>query len=101
MAKANKINILLVCPNEVPKVMKIPNTLKAKQKLVNGKIEVCYLLEDNEVCIICNDEGKINGSLPNRDIYYDIIYGNFIIVGDDYANAGFKSVTKEQLGKYQ
>jgi hypothetical protein len=101
MANINKISILLVCPNEIPKVMKIQNTLEAKQKLVDGLIEVCYLPEDNEVCLICNEEGKLNNSLPNRNIGYDFIYGNFLIVGDDYANADFKSLTNEQIKKYK
>ncbi len=101
MAYENKIDVLLVRPNEIPKVIKISNTLKTKQKLVNGQIEICYLQEDNEVCLICNSEGKIDGSLPNRDIGYDIIYGNFLVVGDDYVNGDFKSLTPEQMEKYQ
>lgn len=101
MANTNKISILLVCPKEIPKVMKIPTTLEAKQKLVDGLIEVCYLPEDNEVCRICNEEGKLNNSLPNRNIGYDFIYGNFLVVGDDYANVDFKSLTNEQIKKYK
>ncbi len=41
-------------------------------------------------------------NLPlNRDIGYDIIAGTFIIVGDDYENGDFKSLTKEQVEKYK
>ncbi|MGE5456326.1 MAG: DUF3846 domain-containing protein [Ignavibacteriales bacterium] len=101
MAYGNKIDVLLVQPDEIPKVIKISNTLKAKQNLVNGRIQVCYLLKDNEVCLICNDESKIDDSLPNRIIGHDIIYGNFFIVGDDYVNADFKSLTNKQIKKYQ
>ena len=88
---SNRIDVLLVCPNEIPKAISIPNTLKAKQKLVGGLIEVCYLEDNTEVCLICNGEGKMNGSLPNRDIGYDIVFGNFLVVGDDYKNGDFKS----------
>lgn len=101
MSCSSKISVLLVCPNEVPKVIKMYNTLKSKQKLVDGRIEVSYLLEDNEVCLICNEEGKINGSIPNRNIGYDIIYGKFLIVGDDYINGDFKGLTNKQIKKYQ
>lgn len=38
-----KLKILLVCPNELPKELEIENTLKAKQKLVEGLIEVFYI----------------------------------------------------------
>ncbi|MDD2518400.1 MAG: DUF3846 domain-containing protein [Bacilli bacterium] len=96
-----KIKVLFVAPEEEPKEMTILNTLKTKQKLVKGRIEVCYILEDNEICLICNEEGKLNGSLPNRDIGYDVIYGNFIIVGDDYVNGDFISLTPEQIKKYK
>ena len=86
-----KLDVLLVCPNELPKKMTISNTLKAKQKLVGGLIEVFYLNGEEEVCFICNEEGKGN----------EIIYGNFIVIGDDYENADFKSLTKKQISKYK
>lgn len=96
-----KIEVLYIRPNQIPKEITIFNTLGNKQKLVKGKIEVSYLANDEEVCLICNEEGKINGSLPNRDIGHDIIYGDFLIVGDDYINGDFISLTKEQLKKYK
>ncbi len=101
MACIKKIKALLICPNELPKVVEIPNTLKSFQAQVNGKIAVSYLLKDDDVCLICNDEGKFNLSKPNRSIEHDIIYDNFLIVGDDYVKGDFKSLTKEQILKYQ
>ena len=35
---------LLVNPNELPQLIKMPNTLRAQQKLVNGHIEVWHLI---------------------------------------------------------
>lgn len=96
-----KIRALLVCPNELPIELNIKNTLEEKQNLVGGLIEVCYLNDDSEVCLICNEEGMINNLPPNRFVDNDFIYGNFITVGDDYKNADFKSLTKEQIDKYQ
>lgn len=96
----NKINALLVHPNKLPIPIEIPNTLAEHQKLVGGKIEVCYLPNDKEVCIICNKESRFGGALPNRDIGYDIVFGDFLIVGDDYKNGDFKSLTKKQIEKY-
>ena len=49
MACIKKIKALLICPNELPKVVEIPNTLKSFQAQVNGKIAVSYLLKDDDV----------------------------------------------------
>lgn len=100
MMATNKINALLICPNKIPKLIEISNTLSEHQKLVHGKIEVCYLPTDNEVCIICNENGKFDGSIANRDIGCDIIYGDFLIVGNDLVNGDFKSLTKQQIENY-
>ena len=37
----SSIQALLVNPNELPQLIKMPNTLRAQQQLVNGHIEVC------------------------------------------------------------
>lgn len=95
------IDVLIVEPNRLPYKDQIPNTLEAKQKIVEGLIECVEPIDDETVCFICNEEGKLNGSLPNRDIGYDILFGTFIIVGNDYENGDFKSLTDSQIKKYQ
>ena len=92
--KEEKIKCLLVEPYKLPKEIEIDNTLEAKQKIVDGLIECVYF---NDVIIICNEEGKINGMTPNRDIGSDIVFGPFLIVGDDYENGEFKSLTEKQI----
>ncbi len=92
---------LLVRPYELPEEIEIENTLEAKQRLVQGYIECVYPENDDSVVFICNEEGKINGMIHNRDIGYDVIYGPFIILGDDYDNGDFKSLTDDQLLKYK
>ena len=99
--KNEKIKCLLVEPYELPKEIEIENTLEAKQNLVGGYIECTYLQNDPDVVIICNEEGKINGMKLNRYIGHDIIAGPFLIVGDDYENGDFKSLTDEQILKYK
>jgi len=96
-----KIKGLLVKPYELPEEIEIENTLEAKQHLVGGYIECVYPTNDDSVVFICNEEGKINGMKLNRDIGYDIIAGPFIILGDDYENGDFKSLTEEQIMKYK
>jgi len=99
--KEEKIKCLLVEPYELPKEIIIDNTLEAKQEMVKGYIECVYLQDDTDVVLICNEEGKINGMKLNREIGYDIIAGPFLIVGDDYENGDFKSLTEEQILKYK
>lgn len=96
-----KLRCLLVEPYKLPKEIEIDNTLEAKQEIVGGWIECVYLPNDNSVVLICNEEGKINGMKLNRDIGHDIIAGPFLIVGDDYENGDFKSLTDNQILKYK
>ena len=96
-----KIKGLLVKTYELPEEIEKENTLEAKQHLVGGYIECVYPTNDDSVVFICNEEGKINGMKLNRDIGYDIIAGPFIILGDDYENGDFKSLTEEQIMKYK
>ena len=94
----NNISKLRVIYKEVgkePEVIEIEDTLEAKQKLVEGLIEVVPY-KDN-LLLICNEEGKINNLAPNLQFDYDYIAGNCFIVGDDFENEGFKSVEDKQI----
>ena len=95
------IKVLVVEPNELPREEMIENTLKAKQDLVGGDIE--YVSRDyySDVIFICNEEGKLRGLPFNRAIGQDIIAGPFIIVGDDPEIGEDRSLTDEQIKKYQ
>lgn len=62
------INVLLVEPNKYPKMVEVEDTLEAMQELVDGYIEE-YMPFEDEVAIICNDEGKLRGLPLNRAIY--------------------------------
>lgn len=95
------IDVLIVEPNKLPYEKQIPNTLEAKQEIVQGYIECINPIDDSDVCFICNDESKINGLEPNRDIGFDILFGTFIVIGDDYENSDFKSLNKTQIEKYK
>ena len=75
--------------------MEIEDTLEAKQKLVEGLIEVVPYNED--LLLICNEEGKITNLKPNLKFDYDYITGNCFIVGDDFENEGFKSIRDDQI----
>jgi len=67
-ASIGKISVLLVEPNKYPKMIEIDDTLEAMQEVVGGDIEE-YMPFEDEVAIICNEEGKVNGLSPNRAVY--------------------------------
>ena len=76
--KAETISVLLVQPGKYPKTVAIEDSLEAMQALVGGDIEE-YMPFEDEVAIICNEEGKVNGLPLNRAIYaeeeVDMRYG--------------------------
>ena len=96
-----KLRALLVKENELPVEVEIPNTLNSLQKQVEGYIEYYYIPDIEDAVIICNEEGKINGMGPNREVGRDIIFGPFLIVGDDYEQGETISLTDEQVSKYK
>lgn len=77
----------------------IENTLEAKQKYVGGLIQVVSL--NSNVDIICNDEGKLQGLVPNRaftddEDILDIFVGNIFACRHD--NEGnFTSIKDEDI----
>lgn len=83
-------------------VKEISGSLESLQDCVNGYIEPLCL--DVDTILLCNEEGKINGSMPNRfaldknDNVIDLIYGDFVIVGVD--GDGFTGLTQKQIDEY-
>ena len=98
-----EITVVACYPGKSAVVMRIQNTLEAKQAFVGGYIQAVYPFDD-PVAIVCNEEGKINGLEPCRALFdeggdiYDIIVGPFLICGLD--DEGFISLTKEQQEQY-
>lgn len=106
-----KLAMLLIEPCKVPKSIEISKeddkSLHEMQKLVGGYIETLYPFDDDdEVAIICNDEGKINGLPLNRAIrdksgeIIEIIAGNFLIAYAPAASGSFRALPKQLIKKY-
>ena len=102
----NRIEVLYIEPGKYPRTITINDTLEEMQHLVGGYIEE-YSPFDDDVSIVCNDEGKIQGLPLNRAIYdrennqlLDIIAGNFFLVGTPMDADSFQSLTQEQQMKY-
>lgn len=69
-AKALKteMTVVLLEPGKMARTATIDSSLEGMQKVVGGLIETYYPFEE-QVCIVCNEEGKINGMPLNRAIY--------------------------------
>lgn len=97
LAKEETIQVIYKEVGKDPVVKEIQNTLEAKQELVNGLIEVVPYNEDEDLVLICNEEGKIQNLELNIDMGFDYIVGNCLVVGDDYINGDFKSVPNDKV----
>lgn len=54
------------------------NELRTLQQLVGGDMQAVYPWSKDDVALICNDSGKVDGLPLNRSLEdYDIIAGNF------------------------
>ena len=103
MSKEETIRVVFLEPHKMASTVEVKNTLEDMQALVNGNIEPFYPF-DEEVCIICNEEGKINGMEPNRAVYddehnmVDVVFGPCFIC--DCKGENFASLTEEQIERY-
>lgn len=100
-----KISVLLVEPGRTPKIIEIEDTLEAKQAIVGGYIEQSMPFDD-DVAIICNKEGKLDGLHLNRAIYdndgtmIDIIAGTFFICYAPIESDRYLSLPETLAKKY-
>lgn len=75
------MNVLVVEPGYLPYEKEI-NGLEEMQAVVGGWIEAIYPYKE-EVAIVCNEEGLINGLPFNRSVPggYGGVFGTFFICG--------------------
>ena len=79
------MNVLVVEPGYLPYEKEIKDSadhLEQMQAIVGGLIEPIYLYHE-EVAIVCNEEGLINGLPFNRSVPggYGGVFGTFFICG--------------------
>lgn len=98
----SKLKVLVVEPDKEPYVKLIDPGYRSLQSEVDGTIQGIYPFED-QVGIICNDDGKWMGMPLNRALkdddgkVYDIIAGTFVIAGlteDDYCSLDENMIEK-------
>ena len=94
--KEDSIQVLKIEPGKAPEAVTIPNTLKAMQQMVGWYIEVIPL---DDICLVCNEEGKLVGLPGNRRLGNDVIAGTFFLAGDT-PDGDFCSLTQEQADRW-
>ena len=76
-----KIKVFMKRPGDPPFSTWISNTLQNLQRNVGGPIEVVRM--PGNLIIICNEEGKITGELPNCLFGGEVFAGTIIFAGVD------------------
>lgn len=79
------MKVIVIKPFTQPYIKEISGDLRSMQKIVGGYIEIIYPFDDMEVALVCNEEGKLEGLMPNRFILdrhsgvCDFIFGDFFL----------------------
>lgn len=91
------IKVIMVEPMKEPYSVEVENTLEELHKAVGGYIETVYLEDD--VVLVCNEEGKLNRLPGNRSLGNDIIAGTFFVAGSN-DEGEFVSLTEDKIRQY-
>ena len=104
MPDEKKIRVVMLEPGKLAREAEIGTDIDDLQRTVGGLICPFYPYEEM-VCIVCNDESKINGMQPNRGVYVgenqqmiDFICGPAFIC--DCRGESFGSLSDEQINRY-
>lgn len=103
MADRGAISVVIAEPGKQARSAYIDSSLSGMQRIVGGDIEGVYPFPE-AVCLVCNEEGKVNGLPLNRALYdkkgkvYDVVAGPFFICG--CRDGKFVGLTDEQLKRY-
>lgn len=76
------MKVIIKEPKKKAHYKEIDNDLESMQEIVEGYIETIPFYKKS--ILICNEDGKYKGLLPNILYNNDIIVGNIIICGMDY-----------------
>lgn len=98
------IKVVMVEPGKFARITTIENDLDSLQKAVDGNIQAIYPFED-EVALVCNEEGKCMKLPTNRALYMDgemvdIVCGKFFICGAPATSENFESLSEKQIQTY-
>ena len=99
------MKVIIVKPFTQPYITEIKGDLESMQAVVGGYIQAIYPFDD-EVALVCNEEGKINGLMPNRYLLdrnngvCDFICGDFFLCSAPAESEHFESMPDNLIQKY-
>lgn len=98
------MKVIRVAPGKKAEIVEISGDLESLQSEVGGYIEAVYPFEE-EVALVCNEDGKFNGSELNRALNdeetgetYDVVFGTFLVVGLTEDNFG--DIPEQYIDKF-
>lgn len=100
------LKVLVVEPGKQPYVKRIDGSLNSMQAVVGGFIQAIYPWQD-EVALVCNDEGKLNGLPLNRFLLdddgdlMDVIAGPFFLCLAPLDSDSFENLPDDMIDKYR
>ncbi len=100
------MKVIIVKPFTNPYVANIKGDLESMQKIVGGYIEAVYPFDDEEIALVCNEEGKFEGLTPNRFLLNrnngvcDFICGDFFLCSAPTDSENFESMPDKLIQKY-
>lgn len=100
-----KISVILVEPNKLARRIEIEDKLATLQQLVGGYIEE-YMPFEDDIALIINEEGKLDGLPLNRAVrneegeIIDIVAGSFLIAYAPIESENFLSLPADLERKY-
>lgn len=100
------MKVIIVKPFTQPYTKEIKGDLRSMQEIVGGYIEAVYPFDDEEIALVCNEEGKLEGLIPNRFLLNrnngvcDFICGDFFLCYAPCDSEDFISMPDHLLQKY-
>lgn len=99
-----KKKIVLCRAGKPAEIVNREDTPENYQSIVGGYIQAIYPFDD-EVALVCNEEGVLHNLPVNRNVKFDgggntFILGDFFIIGAPVDKEDFASLTDEQAKKY-
>ena len=82
MSEKKTMKVIIKEPGFPPHLEEIENTLEELQRIVDGYIETVTIIR-NQIIVICNEEGRLNGLEPNCAVCGMDFVGPVIICSAD------------------